>query len=341
MILVPQATTFVPVTNSTVTPPDVPDDSPDVVDPEIRRPFWKDPVIVIGAAFPILLLSAFGFYLYRESRIKSDRGRILAVKAEADGKYTQDPEVAHDKYSRLAESTGGWAASDPDVKRTLDMARKSRDQLVAVIEERRLAREASEARRLALREAVDKATREKERLEKVRVSVRGGAWLEKKAGQSDLLRGLRISVIPATMRKSQLTWPFARMHQVGSIPEKLRIQFKELADEDEVDLKRISAMLRLPIIDQKAEDEVAYQYMVDDKLWPLLISSIEVLGSVTDIEGKYAIRDLPGGSYYLVGRYWNAFSYIEWMIPIAADKEQDIRQDLHNATALIIQNKND
>ena len=52
--------------------------------PEPKRRFWRDPVVVIGTAGPVLVLALFFGHLYREHLEKANRASIAAERVEAD-----------------------------------------------------------------------------------------------------------------------------------------------------------------------------------------------------------------------------------------------------------------
>jgi hypothetical protein len=69
---------------------------------EKKRPLWKDPVVVIGAAVPALVLTWFFFYLWVDHAEREFEGRAVQLKIEADGlARSGQSRAAYDKYEEL------------------------------------------------------------------------------------------------------------------------------------------------------------------------------------------------------------------------------------------------
>src|SRR5262249_49570221 len=149
------------------------------------RPFWKDPVIVIGTAIPATILIVFSGYLYHERSEREFHGRVSSLKAEADrlagaGKSR----AAFEKYESLLAIVGDSRSVDSQVRADVEDAKRARDRLYPIVdadlEREKLARfEAAEAERLR-KEYEDKIAEEKaetERLAKFTANVSGGAWV--------------------------------------------------------------------------------------------------------------------------------------------------------------------
>lgn len=76
-----------------------------------------------------------------------------------------------------------------------------------------------------------------------------------------------------------------------------------------------------------------------DELWPRVVAHLKVAQGETGIDGKYQIRDVKGGKYYLYAVYETNTSIAEWMIPVDIKQTGDITISLHNGTAAIIANE--
>ena len=68
------------------------------------RPFYRDPIIVVGATIPTLILTAFFGYLYFEHRTKEYHRRVYALKLEADSLEKQGIPAP-----RWTNATKSWA----------------------------------------------------------------------------------------------------------------------------------------------------------------------------------------------------------------------------------------
>jgi hypothetical protein len=111
-----------------------------------HRPFWKDPIVVIGAAIPSLILLAFFIYLYhehsinvsrsRDERLKNEfRSHIQRLKSDADAllKSGKPTRAAFEKYEELLTVIGNSGSSDEEVRRFAGDVKKERDRLYLAV----------------------------------------------------------------------------------------------------------------------------------------------------------------------------------------------------------------
>jgi hypothetical protein len=84
-----------------------------IAHPEPSRPFWKDPIVVIGAALPTLILCVFFGYLYVDYRAKALHRRVYAVKLKADSLLASgDVRQAFDCCQQILAEAGPTESQD-------------------------------------------------------------------------------------------------------------------------------------------------------------------------------------------------------------------------------------
>jgi hypothetical protein len=128
---------------------------------EQSRPFWKDPVVVVGAAVPTLILVCFFTYLAVDYSARAFRERVHALREEADSLSASQYRSAFEKYEKILAMTRGWGAGDRELSDDIALARKAHDRLYPGVK-RELEREQAELR--AKQEAEQRAKQEAERL---------------------------------------------------------------------------------------------------------------------------------------------------------------------------------
>jgi hypothetical protein len=98
--------------------------------PEPSRPFWKDPIVVIGAAVPTAILTVFFVYLYFEHKTKEFHRHVYELKLEIDDLVkSRQSRAALDKCKEMLVLIGEPATGDFKMRGYADVARKTRDRL--------------------------------------------------------------------------------------------------------------------------------------------------------------------------------------------------------------------
>jgi hypothetical protein len=136
--------------------------------PVPTRPFWKDPIVVIGAAVPAAILAVFFVYLYFEHKTKEFHRHVYELKLEIDDlvKSGQSRD-AFDRCEEMLVLIGDTTKNDDKMRGYADVVRKTKDRLsVAVVKE--IAREE------AARQAKEQADR---RAEAARLAAKARAAL--------------------------------------------------------------------------------------------------------------------------------------------------------------------
>ncbi len=201
--------------------------------------------------------------------------------------------------------------------------------------------------------------------------IQGGAWLTKKAGNSEPIRGLNIYALPGQLpnvarigmldlRMSDLQ---KQLHvfepalnnyldEKPDTPEGLKKVQKGLIDS----LRPVVEQLRLDIETTSKQLESAHK-MSDSAFvpahevciavplsdagkigWKLMCTKLRVAETTTDVDGKYSLS-LPSGSYVIVADYDSAYSISRWAHSKNVQSGEAIRLDFQNDTAMMIFNK--
>jgi hypothetical protein len=99
--------------------------------PGSRRPFWKDPVVLIGTSIPTIILIAFFGYLHFQWSKEHLRQEIIRVKGQGD-KYLANKDIgrAFERYDSLLRWVGNSDPGDGQSQSALESVRRSRDRLL-------------------------------------------------------------------------------------------------------------------------------------------------------------------------------------------------------------------
>ena len=306
-----------------------------------RRPlsgYLKDPVVLIGVIFPALVLVAFGAYLIREDTRKVYREAVFSMKADADKLFASDPELAHSKYEQLLQYLGS-DPGDEDCRRAMASARKSRDHLYAQVRSKIEARKAAEEKARKIREEDDKYREKMARLASYRADLSGGAWIERKTGVSEPVRGLDVRVIPLLVPKKRILGILDSIRPVRWLFAQAEKEYGRIADDQLVDVGALCEILHLFIEGAQGNSLQKFEAFSKERAWPELVDSIKVASASTNIDGKFTIKGLQGGKYRVCARTANDFFFMEWVVQLDVEKSGDISLDLFNSNAAFILNK--
>ena len=340
------------------------------------RPFWKDPIVVIGAAVPLTILALFFGYLYYEHRTKDFHRRVYALKQEVDGLLKSGlNRAAFTKCEEILAAIGDRDACDAKMRGYADVATKVRDRLYPQVRDE-IEREARAKRAQAERDrlAVEKQARaerlvaefkaEAEKLSQFQSDISGGAWLTNKLGQSSITRGMHVYVLRAIVPKSELSDLFERSKNRAILRRSAtETGITAVTGNDQLSAARY--IREAKFIEEQAESAVSipeqqpvdtkFVYnvirmtalggemarVVDEELWPIVVDRLKVSEATTDIDGKYRVGDLKGGRYYVYALFTTERAAAEWLKPITIDSPAGVSCDLYNETAATIVNKSD
>jgi hypothetical protein len=338
--------------------------------PDPKRPFWKDPIVVVGSAIPALILAVFFGYLSHERSEEEFRGRINAWKAKADrlalGGQTR---AAYDAYKVVVDGNDRHPTGDPQLLNAAALSRSAMLKLEPLVAALVSAEQESDRvlRWRAVRSA-ELAVRRAERaldlanLSRLKADVTGTAWVEYKSGSHTVVRGtpvyllrteLPLDLVAGELRTAKNQAEFAGGFIRGSSPlsggkereateaqiklyESFASRITELLDAppaELVDLKKVHELIRLTAFG------TARAKIVGDELWPKVVAKAFTGKAETSIEGRYSLGPVPGGEYYVYALYQTEWGVIEWMFPLRVEKDGPVVCDLHNNKAFLIVNE--
>jgi hypothetical protein len=98
--------------------------------PVPTRPFWKDPIVVIGAAVPAAILAVFFVYLYFEHKTKEFHRHVYELKLEIDDLVKSGQSLAAlYKCDEVLTVIGDTTKNDDKMRGYADVVGKTRDRL--------------------------------------------------------------------------------------------------------------------------------------------------------------------------------------------------------------------
>jgi DNA-directed RNA polymerase subunit RPC12/RpoP len=336
-----------------------------------KRPFWKDPVVVIGSAVPTLILVVFFGYLYQDYDARSFPLWVAgenerAARLARDGKNQE----AYDIYTRVVAAGDRRTIADPGTRVDVDLARGASVKLQNLLDTER--ERLVEDRKAALEymQRLTASLAEFNRLQKVRAEIHGTAWLTNKGGGSRPLAGLIVTLLPREKSRDELLPAFqdtrtydeslvllsekwSEEHPGRSPPKPeqenlaIRKKIQEVLDEirkgdetDLIDLKALRGVIHLATTGagEGRSEASKYDVLSKERLWRVSAETLKVASTHTDLEGKYTFGDVKGGRYYLAATSLTEVSFVEWFVPVEVTKDGKVSQDLFNETADVIYN---
>jgi hypothetical protein len=317
----------------------------------LKRPFWKDPVVVIGGLVPALILAVFLGYLYRENSRARLRDLISENKALADKLLKEGKAIeAHDAYRKLLDDVGGSDPGDSQSKANLETVSSALKILGPSVE--------AEKQRLAnLRRETEEKERQKaariaeaEALSRLKADLSGTVFVTLKSGDPKVVPGTKVTLIKAELPRSQLMYLIAQTTNARDIEiKKDSVLTKEEFEFFRDSIKRLVAVKEddvEPLVDTKVmygASRVGQGLDAADadshaRIWQETVRMAKVAETFTSLSGEYKFETVPGGRYYLVAEHTLFRSLIEWVSPVNLDKPGAHKMDLHNAMATLIIN---
>jgi len=224
------------------------------------------------------------------------------------------------------------------------------------------------------REEEQKLEEQKQRLANMRATVNGGAWLTKKAGNSEPIRGLNIEVLNPQGKNEQLLAILQAYIEFNNLAVEISPALKKIDEKSPeselqekirtisrnssaaVDMLEVQRRYTLNGILAKTAKrivELEYEmgkvprdkwialnkaYMEIRITWEAICLKQAVGSTHTDVDGKYRI-ELPVGSYYLYAAFESEYSSVDWFIPLQVLSDEGIKVDFSNENASRIDNK--
>ena len=341
--------------------------------PSPGRPFWKDPIVLIGTAVPTFILIAFFGYLHFQWSKEHLRQEIIRVKEQGDRYLAKsENDRAFERYDSLLRWVGNADPGDEQSRAALEIVRRTRDRLLPEVTAEQEKRQQAAIERARLEE-----------MSRITVTLKGDAWITRKLGTSDIIRGLPIILMKQQMPKAELAKAIEtlkiipRLHlfvthalprpteshandthaeEVLSREENLYSNLVTVLDDlsakpdgELIDVMQLYAISRTEYEISRAEfaggeqiKEKPFDFDFFGRLdfWPKAVAEIKHYIAYTNVDGKYRLENVQGGRYYLYSTYRTAFSIAEWMIPLELDSSEKT-VDLFNANASLILNKAD
>jgi len=318
-----------------------------------KRPFWKDPVLIVGASVPSLILFVFLGYLYKQKADKDFRDHTYTMKATADALAAAgQTRQAYDAYRAIISEAEGRFDEDSQFRATIETARLAVKRLEPLVT-------AGIAAAEMLREAEDKRRRVREAhaayvsaLATIKGDIRGTVFITLKNGSHQVLPGIKVSLLRAEIPKREIGDVIGNVRIVEGIT-RIESTGKLLSDEEFAFLEE--SITRAQILKTMPDDElvdVRLLYAVGwvnrmtsgekglpyAKVWPVVSKAATVAEEFTSVDGKFKFEDVVGGLYYLSAEYTLNRSIIEWVVPVELSKVSGKQLDLHNNVATMLLN---
>jgi hypothetical protein len=193
----------------------------------------------------------------------------------------------------------------------------------------------------------------------ISATLNGGAWTETQDAKSDILRGLEVYVLRATVPRLRLSGVLARLseqiastkrayagydrkqwaEEIGQV-EAYETNLKKYQDappDRPIEVRKVFALIvGIPLATNGSEDEKRWWHLKTDTLWADVVAAAEVAKTTTDVEGKYRVPGLKAGRYVLHGQRSTSDYIMEWLTPFEVKEPGVITKDLHNKTAILI-----
>lgn len=318
-----------------------------------RKRFRFDPVVMIGALVPSMILAAFFGYLLREKGRIAFLERVHESKAKADQLVAaNDLKAACTQYLAVIEDVETSWFSD---SQTDGIAKSSRDAIGAFgprvreiirVENEEIARLVEKRRRRA------KHLEESERLAQYKGEVAGTVFVNMKSGDLRTLKGTEVVLLKADLPKADLAGVLDRLEIIEGITKTAKtdavlngdeVEFfrdsleraKTIRDEPDdgfVDVRLIYAVAKINLFASRPSADESM------KCWRDTVRMARIADTYTSVDGTFRFENVTGGRYYLCASHTENRSIIEWVAPIVVERSGVTRFDLHNNIATLLVN---
>ena len=196
-------------------------------------------------------------------------------------------------------------------------------------------------------------------------SITGAAWLQKNGGDTALMRGLHVYLARPVFSDSgpvcdqlQTTIPdwekliadyrkmIAGVHDSIAQYGDANGQFKESLDSETKDLADYEGRVALfrRVIQQRPTNMTtseAYRILLrsavrDRVTYP--ISSISVMDTHANVDGKYSLTNVPPGDYVIFANFDSLTTAVDWLVPVHVNSGELKSVDLLNENSVHIHN---
>lgn len=192
----------------------------------------------------------------------------------------------------------------------------------------------------------------------IEAEISGAAFLSMSNGTSQILRGLEIHLLPATVRKAAITEalrgilkentyqakqiePFAKARRselaiatFAAYQEAVKSTERLLSLSDDAELDMCDVY---NVAYPKVEGRRYVRKMSETTHWSDAARPQIVKTTNTSVDGKYTMS-VHGGRYLLFARFSTQRQIVDWLIPIDIEKSGPISQDLYSGNAITIAN---
>jgi hypothetical protein len=177
-------------------------------------------------------------------------------------------------------------------------------------------------------------------------SISGSAWLTRNDGSSDVLRGLRVYLLPPDVDAPQIRQTFEAARAVSlrhaqevrqrlekfpfmSEWEEEAAGHEKVATEVSHHLRRVPRSMPVPQLYQQLRQ---WRMVASPLFGHLAIASVR-----TGVDGTYKFEEVEPGSYLVFAEINTRVMYVAWMIPVRI-ANQALTMDLHNDNTAMIKN---
>ncbi len=220
-------------------------------------------------------------------------------------------------------------AENRQMKQTIDALRAQLSQAEATIKQRDQqihevklkiaeigrvidALDALRAENIALRQQI--TTSPTTRSASTRPTISGSAWITRQAGQSDLLRGLRIHLLRRTVSKDAVNASFEsnETHAIAELETYQKAMrgvpasdyLKEFSEKTKQRLETIKNLRAA--LNEQIELSTAYKLLSQTATYypdfGPVVAAAAVTNVVANVDGKYQLKDCAAGDYYIYAR---------------------------------------
>jgi len=196
----------------------------------------------------------------------------------------------------------------------------------------------------------------KPRKARVPGSVEGGAWVIKGGGQSDVLRGLTVYILPAAINTQAIAPQLEELREDCEKHEEEHAETAKKWEKDE-ECREKQKMMRtigdavknMLASTQEVKSKEIYDFIradnlssmfpdlgvSQDEIWPKTVAATAIASGTTGIDGKYSVSNLAEGDYILYAQAAAATYIIEWCVPVTVKAGQITKIDLFNDNAAL------
>ena len=199
----------------------------------------------------------------------------------------------------------------------------------------------------------DSDTNEQQIPTKVKVTISGGAWLTTSDGNSEVIRGLQVYLLPAnaSIPKDGALFRALIKMRTEDAERNIRNQDKHSAELlnttdafiaacSKATINTRNFMNNAVVLHKRRYGRFLPKYFLGEGIPLGFIADKRIARTATNVEGKYQLSaELQPGSYCVVALHVTEQFAVIWATEIAVSENSNLPLDLYNDTAELIQNK--